>query len=51
MPTDIEIAQAATARRIDDVAAAAGIPEDALCPYGRYIAKVDPLKIPGEQKA
>ena len=51
MPTDIEIAQAATARRIDDIAAAAGIPEDALCPYGRYIAKVDPLKIPGEQKA
>ena len=51
MPTDIEIAQAATARRIDDVAAAAGIPEDALCPYGRYVAKVDPLKIPGEKKA
>ena len=25
MPTDIEIAQAATARRIDDIAAAAGI--------------------------
>jgi len=51
MPTDIQIAQAAVARRIDDVAAAAGIPEDALCPYGRYVAKVDPLKIPGEQKA
>ena len=51
MPTDIQIAQAATARRIDDVAAAAGIPGDALCPYGRYVAKVDPLKIKGEQKA
>ncbi|MBR3764401.1 MAG: formate--tetrahydrofolate ligase [Clostridia bacterium] len=51
MPTDIQIAQAATAQRIDDIAAAAGIPEEALYPYGRYVAKVDPLKIPGEKKA
>ena len=51
MPTDIQIAQAATPRRIDDIAAAAGIPEEALFPYGRYVAKVDPLKIKGEQKA
>ena len=33
------------------MAAAAGIPEEALFPYGRYVAKVDPLKIKGEQKA
>ncbi len=51
MPTDIQIAQAATPRRIDEIAAAAGIPEDALFPYGRYVAKVDPLKVTGEQKA
>ena len=51
MPTDIQIAQAATPRRIDDIAAAANIPEEALFPYGRYVAKVDPLKIKGEQKA
>ena len=51
MPTDIEIAQAATAQRIDDIASAAGIPAEALYPYGRYVAKVDPLKIAGEKKA
>ena len=51
MPTDIQIAQAATPRRIDEIAACAGIPEEALFPYGRYVAKVDPLKIKGEQKA
>ena len=51
MPTDIQIAQAATPRRIDEIAAAANIPEEALFPYGRYVAKVDPLKIKGEQKA
>lgn len=51
MPTDIQIAQAATPRRIEDIARAAGIPEEALCPYGRYVAKVDPLKVQGERKA
>ncbi len=51
MPTDIQIAQAATPRRIDDIARAASIPEEALFPYGRYVAKVDPLKIQGEKKA
>ena len=51
MPTDIEIAQAAQPQRIDDIARAAGIPEEALYPYGRYVAKVDPLKVHGEQKA
>jgi len=51
MPTDIEIAQAAHPKNITEIAAAAKIPEDALSPYGRYIAKVDPMKIPGEKKA
>ena len=51
MPTDIEIAQSCTPRPIAEIAAKAGIPEEALSPYGRVIAKVDPLQIPGESKA
>ena len=50
MPTDIEIAQAAHPRRIEEIARAAGIPEDALSPYGRYIAKVDPALLPAREK-
>ncbi len=46
MPTDIEIAQAASPRKIEEIARCANIPEDALVPYGRYIAKVDPMHIP-----
>ncbi len=41
MPTDIEIARAARLRPATDVARALGIPDDALHPYGRHIAKVD----------
>ncbi|WP_332687043.1 formate--tetrahydrofolate ligase [Bosea sp. (in: a-proteobacteria)] len=41
MPTDIEIARAARLQPIDAIAASAGIPEAALHPYGKYIAKVD----------
>ena len=51
MPTDLEIAQAAKARPITEIARTAGIPEDALSPYGKWIAKVDPLQISGEEKA
>ena len=40
--TDLEIAQGATMRPISDIARAAGIQEETLSPYGRYIAKVDP---------
>ena len=40
MLSDLEIAQAATLRPIADIAAAAGIPADALEPYGRTKAKV-----------
>jgi formate--tetrahydrofolate ligase len=38
--SDIEIAQRATLRPITDIAAALGIPVDALDAYGRYKAKV-----------
>lgn len=46
MPSDIEIARAATLARIGEVAAAAGIPDEALIPYGRYKAKIDPAQLP-----
>ena len=40
MPTDIEIARNAHLERIGHIAARAGIPDDALEPYGHYKAKV-----------
>ncbi|MBL0121303.1 MAG: formate--tetrahydrofolate ligase [Betaproteobacteria bacterium] len=40
MLSDIDIAQKATMKKIQDVAAGLGIPEEALEPYGRYKAKV-----------
>ena len=40
MPTDLEIARAATLRPIAEIAARAGIPADALEPYGRFKAKI-----------
>lgn len=41
MPTDIEIAQAATPQDINDIAAKAGIPEQYVECYGRTKAKID----------
>ncbi|SFI40046.1 Formate-tetrahydrofolate ligase [Bosea sp. OK403] len=46
MPTDIEIARAATLKPIATIADRAGIPQDALNPYGKFIAKVDTSAIP-----
>ncbi|MGE7674823.1 formate--tetrahydrofolate ligase [Lysinibacillus sp. NPDC094403] len=43
--TDLEIANKAVMKPITEIAKAAGIPEDALEQYGRYKAKIDPLKI------
>lgn len=43
--TDIEIAQACEIQPITKIAGTAGIPEDAVEPYGKYKAKIDPLKI------
>jgi formate--tetrahydrofolate ligase len=40
MATDLEIARAATLRPIREIAERAGIPEEALEPYGRHKAKV-----------
>ncbi|SIQ65747.1 formate--tetrahydrofolate ligase [Bosea sp. TND4EK4] len=46
MPTDIEIARAATLKPIAAIAETAGIPDEALNPYGRFIAKVETGAIP-----
>ena len=45
MPTDIEIARAATLRPIGEIAAAAGIDESLLEYYGPYKAKVNYLAL------
>ena len=41
MPSDIEIARAATMKPIGEVAAKVGIPDEALHHYGKSIAKID----------
>ena len=41
MPTDIEIAQAATPRPISQIADQLSIPEEALEPFGRIKGKVN----------
>lgn len=41
VPSDIDIARAATLQPIGQVAERLGIPSDALHPYGRHIAKID----------
>ena len=46
MPTDIEIARQATLKPITEVAAAAGVPDEALIPYGKYKAKIDRDALP-----
>ncbi|MCZ8278566.1 MAG: formate--tetrahydrofolate ligase [Acetobacteraceae bacterium] len=40
MATDLDIARAATLKPIADIATRAGIPADALEPYGKYKAKI-----------
>ena len=42
MTTDIEIARAATLQPIARIAEKLGIPDDAVEPYGRHKAKIDP---------
>ncbi|CAB0511151.1 formate--tetrahydrofolate ligase [Corynebacterium diphtheriae] len=48
MPTDVEIAQAHTLEPITDIANRAGVPSDALIPYGFTKAKIDINRIPNE---
>ncbi|MFN3672871.1 MAG: formate--tetrahydrofolate ligase [Bosea sp. (in: a-proteobacteria)] len=47
MASDIEIARAASLQPIAAIAERAGIPSEALHPYGKHIAKVDTGAIPG----
>ena len=42
---DIQIAQAAKLSPIGEIAEKAGIPSELLQPYGKYIAKVDPIPL------
>jgi formate--tetrahydrofolate ligase len=46
MPTDIEIARQAKLKPIAEVAAKAGVPDEALIPYGKYKAKIDRAALP-----
>ncbi|AEX78887.1 formate--tetrahydrofolate ligase [Corynebacterium diphtheriae] len=48
MPTDVEIAQAHTLEHITDIANRAGVPSDALIPYGFTKAKIDINRIASE---
>lgn len=41
MPSDLDIARAATLRPIGEIAEAAGVPPDAVIPYGRFKGKLD----------
>jgi len=50
MLTDIEISRAATLRPISQIAATLGLPDDAIEPYGRYKAKVDPALLPPAER-
>ena len=45
VPSDLEIAQRAVMKPIEEIAAAAGINPEALELYGPYKAKIDPAKL------
>jgi formate--tetrahydrofolate ligase len=51
MRSDLEIAQAATLHPIGAIAAAAGVEEQYLEPYGRHMAKIDTAAIHGARTA
>ena len=44
--TNLQIASQAKMQSIWEIAKKAGIPEDAVEPYGRYKAKIDVTKLP-----
>ena len=48
--TDLDIAKKATLKPMDEIAAAAGIPQGALIPWGRHVAKVDTRLLPKGMK-
>ena len=48
--SDIEIAQRCKLQPIGEIAEKAGIPDEALEPYGRYKAKIDPKLLPSDRE-
>ena len=50
MLSDLEIARAARLKPIADIAAKIGVPESALFPYGRFIAKIEPEFLSGHEE-
>jgi formate--tetrahydrofolate ligase len=48
---DADIAAAATFLPITEVARRSAIPEEALIPYGRHMAKIDPVRLSSSQRA
>ncbi len=50
MQSDVAIAQAHQLEAIETIAAKVDIPEEAVLPYGRSKAKVDPALVPTERK-
>lgn len=48
--SDIEIAQRCNLQPIGEIAEKAGIPDEALEPYGRYKAKIDPKLLPSDRE-
>ena len=48
--SDIEIAQRCKLQPIGKIAEKAGIPDEALEPYGRYKAKIDPKLLPADKE-
>ncbi len=50
MKSDIEIARSTVMKRITDIAAGIGIPEEKLEPYGHYMAKI-PVELIDDEKA
>lgn len=51
LPSDLEIARAAAIRPIAEIAEAAGINAEALEPYGRFKAKIDPARLNAPEPA
>ena len=47
--TDVEIAQAHELKPITEIAARAGVADEALVPYGKYMAKVDITQVPDSE--
>lgn len=50
MPTDIQIAQAAVPKSIEEIAQSISVPKEALFPIGSHMAKINPTKISNKKQ-